>query len=150
MYLAAFFGSLFVASAAPAEETVDLDQLTEECVAKLTPQGLSDDKRSAAAQTYVTLTDYLSRAGESGETLKVVRWTGPSYPNRCHRDAEPIEVVSMALVINEKGRVASAAVINSTNDCFEREALNTARKWRYESNGILTCQPGLLRFELAQ
>lgn len=55
----------------------------------------------------------------------------PIYPLQCEARADGAESVSVTFTITEAGRVSNERVANSTNACFNREALNALRLWRF-------------------
>lgn len=57
--------------------------------------------------------------------------TDPVYPIRCEAGAKPIETVSVLFTVTETGRVSRERVANTTNDCFDRAALNAIRQWSF-------------------
>ena len=56
----------------------------------------------------------------------------PVYPNRCSRRAGPREEVTVGYDISPAGRVINARIISSTNDCFNRAAMNAIGRWRFQ------------------
>lgn len=63
---------------------------------------------------------------------KLTRSVAPIYPNRCGEDAAAVESVTLLFDITSFGRPANARVISSTNACFNKSALRTVKRWRFE------------------
>ncbi len=55
----------------------------------------------------------------------------PVYPPVCETQAGEIEFVEVAYTVAANGRVKSERVVEATNRCFERAALNALRQWRF-------------------
>jgi len=53
------------------------------------------------------------------------------YPRLCEGRAAPVESVEVSFNITADGRVAGAHILSSTNDCFNRSALNAIKRWRF-------------------
>lgn len=68
--------------------------------------------------------------GARYEYPRLVKMVPPDYPPVANQKRKTGEV-SLALWVNEKGRVAEAKVVSSTDPVFEPAALAAVRKWRY-------------------
>jgi len=55
----------------------------------------------------------------------------PVYPPACEAIAQPVETVEAAFTIRVDGAVVSERIVNTTNPCFNRSALNAVRQWRF-------------------
>lgn len=55
----------------------------------------------------------------------------PAYPMQCMNSAEKIELVTVRFDVSPDGVTENIAVIDSTNPCFERAAVKSIEKWRY-------------------
>ncbi len=55
----------------------------------------------------------------------------PIYPPKCEAGAGPTERVEVGFTIKADGKVVSERILNATNACFERAALNAVRRWAY-------------------
>lgn len=70
----------------------------------------------------------------------------PSYPVAClpSSGAEAkAERVTLAYTVNDKGRAVNVRVRESTNDCFNGPAVDSARLWQFEPrrvNGVAVRQ----------
>ncbi|MEL7015260.1 MAG: TonB family protein [Pseudomonadota bacterium] len=62
---------------------------------------------------------------------KLVRSVPPKFPSRCASRARPIEKVGVSFTVSSLGTVQSPTVTNSTNPCFNRAALKSVQRWRF-------------------
>jgi len=60
----------------------------------------------------------------------------PIYPRFCEAGADPVETVEVSFNITADGRVAGARVLSSSDDCFERAALNAIKRWRFRPRTV--------------
>ena len=67
---------------------------------------------------------------------KLIEQVAPVYPVRCEAGAAPQETVEVGFTVTAQGGVASERVVNSSNGCFDRAALNAVRRWRYEPRTV--------------
>ena len=67
---------------------------------------------------------------------KLIEQVSPVYPVRCEAGAAPQETVEVAFTVTVQGGVASERVVNSSNGCFDRPALNAVRRWRFEPRTV--------------
>jgi TonB family protein len=67
---------------------------------------------------------------------KLTRSIAPRYPNRCTRNALPLETVTVVFDVTERGRAANARIVGSSNACFNNAALTTIRRWRFDPKTI--------------
>jgi TonB family protein len=67
----------------------------------------------------------------SGESCPVIR-LAPEFPVACLRETPSSETVVVSAIVAADGRVKSAEVVNSTNDCLNEAALKNICRWRYE------------------
>lgn len=56
----------------------------------------------------------------------------PQYPARCERRAQAMEYVILEFDVTPDGSVVNAQVVDSSNECFHRAALQAVAQWRYE------------------
>ncbi len=63
---------------------------------------------------------------------KLTRSVAPIYPDRCGEGAAAVESVTLLFDVTSLGRTANARVISSTNACFDKSALRTVKRWRFE------------------
>ncbi|MEN9675822.1 MAG: hypothetical protein RIS76_1718 [Verrucomicrobiota bacterium] len=85
-------------------------------------QGGPSDQAETAAETF--------SAAELEERPQAVARTDPSYPNEM-RKAKVEGAVTVALVVDENGRVEEARIEKSSHPDFEKPALEAIRKWRF-------------------
>ena len=67
---------------------------------------------------------------------RIVERVEPIYPLQCEGRAGGAETVSVTFTITETGRVSNERVADSTNACFNREALNALRLWRFSPQTV--------------
>lgn len=60
----------------------------------------------------------------------------PIYPPNCEVGAAPIETVTLAYTITPEGQVVTERVVDTTNKCFDRAALNAITRWRFEPRTV--------------
>lgn len=60
----------------------------------------------------------------------------PVYPPACEASAAAAESVNVAFTITPDGAVVSERIVQSTNDCFNRAALNAVKRWRFSPRTI--------------
>ena len=60
----------------------------------------------------------------------------PVYPPVCEASAAVAESVDVAFTITPDGAVVSERIVQSTNDCFNRAALNAVKRWRFSPRTI--------------
>lgn len=60
----------------------------------------------------------------------------PVYPPACEASAAPAETVEVAFTITPGGEVVSERIVQSTNTCFDRAALNAIKRWRFNPRTI--------------
>ena len=60
----------------------------------------------------------------------------PVYPPVCEVSAAPAEAVEVAFTITPGGEVVSERIVQSTNSCFDRAALNAIKRWRFSPRTI--------------
>lgn len=80
----------------------------------------------------------------------------PQYPERCQSRAEDEEAVTLQFDVTPEGVVTNVKVTDSTNSCFNREAIRAAERWKYQPKiveneaqwrrGVVT----VIRFRLAE
>ncbi|MBN8245997.1 MAG: energy transducer TonB [Verrucomicrobia bacterium] len=85
-------------------------------------QGGPADQAEAVAETF--------SAAELEERPQAVARTDPAYPNEM-RKARVEGAVTLALVVDESGRVEEARIEKSSHPDFEKPALEAIRKWRF-------------------
>ena len=76
---------------------------------------------------------------------KLTRSLSPQYPNRCTRNAEPLETVTVMFDVTPRGRAANIRAVGSSNNCFESAAISTLRRWRFSPrtvNGVAQADVG--------
>ncbi|MBT8473222.1 MAG: TonB family protein [Marinicaulis sp.] len=84
---------------------------------------------------------------------RLTRSPSPRYPSRCARNANSRESVTVMFDVTASGRTANARVIDSTNSCFDTEAVNAINRWRFQPRTIggsarpETGRQATLRFE---
>ncbi|MEL6111265.1 MAG: TonB family protein [Pseudomonadota bacterium] len=61
----------------------------------------------------------------------LVRSVPPKFPSRCTSRAKPVEAVEVAFTVSPLGAVQSPSVKGSTNSCFNRAALRSVERWRF-------------------
>ncbi len=62
---------------------------------------------------------------------RIINRVEPVFPPRCIAGAQATESVELAFTIRTDGLVVSERVVNATNPCFERAALNAIRQWTF-------------------
>lgn len=67
---------------------------------------------------------------------QVIERIDPVYPPECEATAAPAETVALAFTITPGGAVVSERVIEASNACFERAALNALKRWRFSPRTI--------------
>jgi TonB family protein len=70
-------------------------------------------------------------ACESGEECPIIR-LAPEFPVVCARETPSSETVVVSAIVATDGRVRSAEIVKSTNDCLNEAALKNICRWRYE------------------
>jgi len=60
----------------------------------------------------------------------------PVYPPSCETSAADVETVEVAFTVTPGGAVVSERIVNSTNPCFDRAALNALKRWRFSPRTI--------------
>lgn len=66
----------------------------------------------------------------------IIRAAEPVYPERCVRHAAATESVDVIFSITVQGRPVGAAVVQSSNDCFNSAAINAASDMRFAPRRI--------------
>jgi len=56
----------------------------------------------------------------------------PQYPQRCMARANPLETVIVQFDVTPQGNVVNAEVVNSTNRCLNRAAIQAVQRWKYQ------------------
>lgn len=56
----------------------------------------------------------------------------PAYPDRCQSRAGQEEVILIEFDVTPEGTVTNVKVIESSNSCFNREAVRAAERWKYQ------------------
>jgi TonB family protein len=56
----------------------------------------------------------------------------PAYPERCMRRARNTEVIVLEFDVSEEGYTENVHIIDSSNRCLEKTAIESVKKWRYE------------------
>lgn len=56
----------------------------------------------------------------------------PMYPDRCESRAQPVEYVVVQFDVTPEGAVVNPRVVNSSNSCFERAAMQSVSRWKYQ------------------
>ncbi|MEM6414056.1 MAG: TonB family protein [Pseudomonadota bacterium] len=67
---------------------------------------------------------------------RVVERVEAVYPLRCEAEAAENEIVEVAFTVRVDGAVVSERVVNSSNECFDRAALNALRQWRFQPRTV--------------
>lgn len=67
---------------------------------------------------------------------ELTRSVAPTYPERCARNADDLESVTVMFDVSPDGRPVNRRVVSSSNACFESEALRTLTRWRFEPRRI--------------
>ncbi|MEQ8178047.1 MAG: energy transducer TonB [Amphiplicatus sp.] len=84
-----------------------------------------------------------------------VKRVPPRYPEKCMMKAASRELVLVEFVVTADGSTADATVIQSTNPCLEKAALDSVARWTYEPKmvaGEPVSRPGvqtMIAFELS-
>ena len=60
----------------------------------------------------------------------------PIYPPECEAAAASVESVEVAFTVTAAGAVVNERIAQSTNNCFDRAALNALRQWRFRPRTI--------------
>lgn len=60
-----------------------------------------------------------------------VRTPPPQYPSELKREGVA-GIVTVAIVVDEKGAVASASINKSTNPAFDEPSLEAVKKWKFK------------------
>ena len=60
-----------------------------------------------------------------------VRTPPPQYPSELKREGVA-GIVTVALVVDEKGAVSSAAINKSSNPAFDEPSLEAVKKWKFK------------------
>lgn len=68
---------------------------------------------------------------QSVEPPVPVRTVAPKYPNELRRDGTS-GLVTVKVLIDEKGNVAEAEVEKSSNEAFKAPAVEAVRKWKFK------------------
>lgn len=67
---------------------------------------------------------------------QVIERIEPVYPPECEAAAASAETVALAFTITPGGAVVSERVMEASNPCFERAALNALKRWRFSPRTI--------------
>ena len=70
-------------------------------------------------------------AGSNVEAPVPVRMVAPEYPSELRRDGLG-GVVTIACTIDEQGNVKDITIQKTTNEGFNRSALNALKKWKFK------------------
>jgi TonB family protein len=73
---------------------------------------------------------------ESIEPAKLIRSAAPKYPERCSARAKRAETVSVAFDVTVEGRPTNASIAETSNDCFNDAAVETAYRMRFSPRTI--------------
>ena len=120
---------LVIEADALADQTPSAISLTPETVIESEPkvapppQNMPEEAQAPAKRQVVTAS-------------KLTRSVAPIYPNRCGEDAAAMESVTLLFDVTGIGRTANARVISSTNACFDKSALKTVKRWRFEPKTV--------------
>jgi protein TonB len=60
----------------------------------------------------------------------------PQYPENCQSRAKPLEFVVVEFNVTPEGAVVDPKVVESSNSCFERSALRSVERWKYQPKVI--------------
>ncbi len=60
----------------------------------------------------------------------------PVYPPNCEGSAAQAETVEVAFTITPGGEIVSERIVQSTNPCFDRAALNAIKRWRFRPRTV--------------
>jgi TonB family protein len=66
----------------------------------------------------------------------VIERVEPVYPPTCSANAQPTETVAVAFTITAEGGVVSERILETSNPCFDRAALNALKRWRFAPRTI--------------
>jgi len=64
------------------------------------------------------------------------RSIAPQYPNRCARNAEDLERVTVIFDVTAQGRPANVRVADTSNACFNTAAVSTLKRWRFDPKTV--------------
>lgn len=67
---------------------------------------------------------------------RILERVEPVYPPGCETAAAASETVDLAFTITPTGAVVSERVTASSNECFDRAALNALKRWRFAPRTI--------------
>ena len=67
---------------------------------------------------------------------ELTRSSAPDYPERCVAGAGAMEAVTLLFDVTTAGRTTNARVVSSTNQCFDRAALRTIKRWRFSPKTV--------------
>jgi protein TonB len=73
----------------------------------------------------------LTAWGQAVEPPVPVRTVAPAYPAALKRDGTT-GIVTLSIMIDEKGAVQDPKVIKATNDAFAQPALDAIAKWKFK------------------
>jgi periplasmic protein TonB len=81
-----------------------------------------------SALTVAEITDAVTKVDEPPAPVRTV---APKYPDQLKQDGVS-GVVTVTMVLNEKGEVLAAEVVKTTHDAFSEPALDAIRRWRFK------------------
>lgn len=80
----------------------------------------------------------------------------PQFPDRCQGRADSEESVSLRFDVTPDGQTTNIEVVDSTNSCFNRSAVRSVERWKYQPKIVDNeAQPRrgvqtVIRFQLAE
>jgi TonB family protein len=78
------------------------------------------------------------------QEASLVKSSAPRFPSRCSSRAKPVEQIELRFTVSAVGTVENPQILSSSNRCFNRAALQTVNKWRFNprlENGRPTASP---------
>ncbi len=102
-----------------------------------------ENERDCAFKTEDMISLFLSRT----QIPKIKKPVRLKYPRKCYHRSYERETVNLVFEVNQNGAVSNVQILNSSNECFDRQARNNLRKLKFEnSNQSFKCMPWTVSF----
>ena len=90
----------------------------------------------APASTPAEETQNIAPAAPLVVKARLTRSVSPRYPAECTAAAAEMESVTVLFDVTTGGHTANAAVLTSSNDCFNEAALDSVARWRFSPRSV--------------
>ena len=75
-----------------------------------------------------------NRLMDAGLEVQSLKRFPPLYPERCIRNASPVETVSVLFDVGPDGKTCNIRFAATTNDCLNEAVAKSVRRWRYDKS----------------